>query len=239
VHPNCLWLYKNNIVSNGLEIRPIRVCIIDDHTLVRAGLRMLIENDPEIVVVGEASNRIQALAAGKASPPDIFLLDLQLGCENGLDFLRELVLTFNLARVLVLTCATDPDVHQRAISSGAMGLVLKDHAPEVLVKAIRRVHSGELWLDPFLMATMVSRRPAKEKNLDVAQMATLTRRESEIVQLVAEGLNNERIARELLISQATVKNHLTSILDKLGVTNKFELAVYALRRGLDKSSKSV
>jgi DNA-binding NarL/FixJ family response regulator len=120
-----------------------------------------------------------------------------------------------------------------------MGLVLKDHAPEVLVKAIKRVHSGELWLDPFLMATMVSRRPAKEKNSDMEKMSTLTPRESEIVQLVAEGLNTERIARELLISQATVKNHLTSILDKLGVTNKFELAVYALRHGLDKSSKSV
>jgi len=200
---------------------------------------MLIENDPEILVVGEGSNRMQALAAGKASPPDIFLLDIQLGSENGLDFLRELVSTFNLARVLVLTCVTDPEIHQRAISSGAMGLVLKDHAPEVLVKAIKRVHSGELWLDPFLMATMVSRRPAKEKNSDMEKMSTLTPRESEIVQLVAEGLNNERIARELLISQATVKNHLTSILDKLGVTNKFELAVYALRHGLDKSSNNV
>ena len=238
MHRDCLWLYKGN-VSKAVEIRPVRVCIVDDHTLVRAGLRMLIENDPEIVVVGEASNRIQALAAGKASAPDIFLLDIQLGCENGLDFLRELVSSFNLARVLVLTCVTDPEVHQRAISFGAMGLVLKHHAPEVLVKAIKRVHSGELWLDPFLMATMVSRRPANEKTSDVDRMATLTRRESEIVQLVAEGLNNERIAKELLISQATVKNHLTSILDKVGVTNKFELAVYALRHGLDKSSKGV
>jgi DNA-binding NarL/FixJ family response regulator len=167
------------------------------------------------------------------------LLDIQLGCENGLDFLRELVSTFNLARVLVLTCVTDPDVHQRAISSGATGLVLKDHAPEVLLKAIKRVHSGELWLDPLLMATMVSRRPAKQKNSDVETMARLTRREGEIVELVAEGLNNEGIARQLFISQATVKNHLTSILDKLGVTNKFELAVYALRRGLDKPSKKV
>jgi len=221
-----------------VKVPPIRVCIIDDHTLVRAGVRMLIENDPEIVVVGEASNRIQALAAATAAPPDIFLLDIQLGSENGLDFLRELVSTFSPARVVVLTCINESDVHRRAISCGAMGLVLKDHVPEVLVKAIKRVHSGELWLDPTLMATIVGMRSMQQNDRNVEKMAMLTRRETQIVQLVAEGLNNESIARELVISQATVKNHLTSILAKLGVANKFELAVYALRHGLNNSSRS-
>src|SRR4029079_15386772 len=141
--------------------------------------------------------------------------------------LRELVSTFKRARVLVLTCATDPGIHQRAISAGAMGIVLKEHAAGVLIKAIKRVHCGELWLDASLMATMISMRSMKEKNPDEEKIAALTPREAQIVQLVAEGLNNERIATELRISEATVKNHLTSILDKLGVANKFELAVYA------------
>src|SRR5437016_866895 len=138
MHPAVISLYKATIVRDTFigKIPPIRVCIIDDHTLVRAGLRMLIENDREIMVVGEGSNRVQALAAATASPPDIFLLDIQPGSENGLDFLRELVSTFKLARVLVLTCVTDPDVHQRAISAGAMGIVLKEHAAGVLIKAI-------------------------------------------------------------------------------------------------------
>jgi len=224
-----------------VTVPPIRVCIIEDHPIVRAGLRMLIENQRDMVVVGETANRAEALAAARAAPPDIFLVDLDLGPENGLDLLPELLSTFKSARVLVLTCLTDTEAHEQAIAAGAVGVVLKQHAPSVLVKAIQRVHSGEVWLGRSLTTAVVTRLRSKtapkRKDPDAEKITTLTPREREVIQLVAEGLNGQLIAKQLHISEATVKNHLTPILDKLGLANKFELAVYAHRHGLGKPSE--
>ena len=192
---------------------------------------MLIENQRDMVVVGEIANRAEALAAARAAPPDIFLLDLDLGPENGLDLLPELLSTFKSARVLVLTCLTDTEVHEQAIAAGAVGVVLKRHAP-----------AGEIWIVRSLTTARVTRfmgwkTAPKRKDPDAQKITTLTPREREVIQLVAEGLNGELIAKQLRISEATVRNHLTSILDKLGLANKFELAVYAHRHGLGKPSE--
>ncbi len=191
---------------------------------------MLIENQRDMVVVGEIANRAEALAAARAAPPDVFMLDLDPGPENGLDLLPELLSTSESARVLVLTCLTDTEVHEQAIAAGAVGVVLKRHAP-----------AGEIWIVRSLTTARVTRfmgwkTAPKRKDPDAQKITTLTPREREVIQLVAEGLNGERIGKQVRISEATVKNHLTSILDKLGLANKFELAVYALRHRLGKPS---
>ena len=215
----------------------IRVCVIEDQPIVRAGLRILIENQQGMQVVGEASNRVQALAVATAELPDVFLLDLDLGKESGVDWLPELISRFPSAHTLVLTGTSDTDLHQLAVAAGARGIVLKEHAPEVLMKAIKQVHSGDLWFGRSLTTSLISKLSAANEKLkrtdeEAEKIATLTPREKEVIQLVAQGLNGTRIASLLRISDSTVRNHLTSILDKLGLSNKFELAVYALKNKL-------
>jgi len=213
---------------------PIRVCIIEDHALVRSGLRMLIENHDGMRVVGEAANRAEAFVAAKANPPDIFILDLDLNHENGLDFLSELVSSFTPARVLVVTASTDINVHQSAITAGAMGIVLKEQASEVLLTAIEKVHSGEVWLTRSMTAAVLSQKSRARDDSEERKIESLTRREREIIVLIAQGLKREQIAERLFISETTVRNHLTSILYKLKLSDRFELVFYAFRTGLAK-----
>jgi two-component system nitrate/nitrite response regulator NarL len=217
---------------------PIRILLIDDHVIVRAGLRMLIENHKGMVVVGEAGTRIDAIAIAGREKPQVILLDLDMGKESGLDFLRELLDAAAGARVVMLTGVRDPEAHRRAVHLGAMGLVLKDKATEVLIKAIEKVHAGEVWLDRSLTASVLSEmsqaREIRRADPDARRISSLTDREREIVGLVCEGLKNKQIGDRLFISEATVRNHLTSILSKLELSDRFELALYAYRHHLAK-----
>ena len=217
---------------------PIRILLVDDHMIVRAGLRMLIENHKGMVVVGEAGNRADALSIAAREQPQVILLDLDMGNESGLDFLRELFDEAAGARVVMLTGVRDPEVHRRAVHLGAMGLVLKDKAAEVLIKAIEKVHAGEVWLDRSLTASVLSEMSNamqnKTPNPNAEKIASLTGREREILGLVCEGLKNKQIGERLFISEATVRNHLTSILGKLELSDRFELALYAYRQHLAK-----
>jgi DNA-binding NarL/FixJ family response regulator len=217
---------------------PIRTLLVDDHVIVRAGLRMLIENHKGMVVVGEAGTRIDALAIAAREKPQIILLDLDMGNESGLDFLRELLDAAAGSRVIALTGVRDPEAHRRAVHLGAMGLVLKDKATEVLIKAIEKVHAGEVWLDRSLTASVLSERSqadiGRKADPDTEKVASLTDREREIVSLVCQGLKNKQIADKLFISDSTVRNHLTSILSKLEVSDRFELALYCYRHHLAK-----
>jgi DNA-binding NarL/FixJ family response regulator len=211
--------------------QPIRILLIDDHVVVRAGLRMLIENHKGMAVAGEAGTRIDALAVAGREQPDVILLDLDMGAENGLDFLRELVETATRARVIILTGVRDPEIHRRAVHLGAMGLVLKDRATDILIKAIEKVHAGEVWLDRSLTASVLSEMSHEhggrtKVDRDAQKIASLTDREREIVGLVCEGLKNMQIGERLFISDATVRNHLTSILGKLELSDRFELALF-------------
>ena len=216
----------------------IRILLVDDHVIVRAGLRMLIENHKGMVVVGEAGSRIDALAIAAREKPQVILLDLDMGNESGLDFLRELLDAAAGARVVMLTGVRDPEAHRRAVHLGAMGLVLKDKAAEVLIKAIEKVHAGEVWLDRSLTASVLSERSqadiGRKADPNTEKVASLTDREREIVSLVCQGLKNKQIADKLFISDATVRNHLTSILSKLEVSDRFELALYCYRHHLAK-----
>lgn len=209
--------------------------IVDDHLVVRAGLHMLIEDHPGMTVVAMASNRTEALDLSASAAPNLILLDLDLGGENALAFLAQLRETTPNARILVLTGLRDTDAHRQAVQLGAMGVVLKEHAPDVLIKAIEKVHAGEIWLDRPTMGRMLremSARDEKETDPEVAKIKSLTQREREVVALIAEGLKNKQIAQRLFISETTVTHHLSSVYSKLGVSDRLELVIYAFANKL-------
>jgi two-component system, NarL family, nitrate/nitrite response regulator NarL len=220
------------------EKEPIRVLLVDDHVVVRTALRMLIQSKPGLTMVGEAGNRADAVLLAARELPDIILLDLELDGESGLDFLPDLLNTSPESRVIILTGVRDAEAHHRAVSLGAMGVVRKDNAVDVLIDAIVRVHAGEAWLDPSLTARVLSgmSRPGKARKADpeAAKIATLTEREREVLSIVGEGLKNKEIASRLFISEWTVRHHLTSIFDKLQVSDRVELILYAYRHNLAK-----
>ncbi len=210
--------------------RPISILIVDDHAVVRAGLRMLIEHDQSMRVVAMAGNRAEALALAKQEQPEIIILDIVLGDDDGLAFLPELCEASSKSRVIILTGVQSLDAHRRAIRRGALGIVLKDHAAESLLKAIVKVHQGEVWIDRSMMGSVlndVRTEKRAEPNPEAAKIATLTPREREVITLVAEGLKNKQIGERLFISETTVTHHLSSIYSKLGVSDRLELVIYS------------
>jgi DNA-binding NarL/FixJ family response regulator len=223
--------------SNG---RSIRVLLVDDHELVRTGLRLLLERHAAITVVGEAADHDEALAVAAREQPDIILLDLDLGGRRSLDILPRLLQAAGEARAIIVTGVRAPDEHQQAVQLGAMGLVRKEQAGEVLIQAIEKVHAGEVWLEPSLVARalggMSRQRSVEAAPVDPekARLDRLTRREREVIVLVLEGLQNRQIAERLVISETTVSHHLTSIFGKLGLASRFDLIIYAYRHGLGK-----
>jgi len=217
--------------------KDICIMIIEDHAIVRAGIRMLVEKEQGIEVLGEASTASDALDSASGYRPDVILLDLSLRRESGVDFIPQLLHQFPGVRVLVVTATEDVEAHLLAMEAGASGVVMKEQAPDVLVRAIHAVYSGEAWVGRALSTaalTKLSRSRTGTKTLDpeAAKIATLTPREREVVSVVARGYNGMRIAQELRISEATVRHHITSILGKLEVSNKLELAVFAFHHGL-------
>ena len=230
----------------SLSSRPIRLLLIDDHAVVRSGVRMLVESRPGLEVAGEAANRTEALALAKREQPDVILLDLDMNNDNGLDFLPQLLAAAGHARVIILTGVRDPEAYTQAIRLGASGLLLKEKTAEVLIKAIEKVHAGEVWFDRSMISNVlkeishsnaaINARSAAAANSDpeAAKIATLTEREREVSSLIGEGLKNKQIASRLFISETTVRHHLTSIFDKLGVSDRLELIMYAYQHGLAK-----
>jgi DNA-binding NarL/FixJ family response regulator len=212
--------------------------MIDDHAVLRTGLRMIIENHMGMMVVGEAENRRESLNAIANETPDIILLDLDLGDENGLDLLPELLAAVPDARIILLTGLRDPEVQRRAILLGAMGLVSKQKAADTVIRAIEKVYAGEVWLDRAMIASILNDRVntsgATDQSVEAQRIAKLTEREREVIQLIGEGIKNRQIAARLYISEATVRHHLTSVFAKLGVTDRFELVIYAFQHGLAK-----
>jgi two-component system nitrate/nitrite response regulator NarL len=218
---------------------PIRILIVDDHSVIRAGLRMLIEQDQTMTVVAMAGSQAEALVQAEREKPDIIILDLILGEEDGLDFLPDLCNVSSTSRVLVLTGVQTPESHRTAIRRGAMGIVLKQQAAELLLKAIRKVHEGEVWIDRSMMRsvlTEVRNETKEEENPELLKIRDLTAREREVIALVSEGLKNKIIGERLFISETTVTHHLSSVYSKLGVSDRLELVVFAFANNLSKKA---
>jgi two-component system, NarL family, nitrate/nitrite response regulator NarL len=219
---------------------PIRVFLIDDHLSILWGLKRLIESgEPAMQVVGSARNCTEALERLDEALPDLILLDLDLGTENGVEEIPRLVAR-SKAKILVLTGVRDSNAHDAAVLAGARGIVEKEAPAETILRAIEKVHEGQVWLDRFATARMFvefSRGgAASAQDPEQARISALTDREREIVSAISgnAGLTARKIADTLHISEHTLRNHLTSIYDKLGVSNRLELFAFAHKHGLNK-----
>ena len=224
-----------NFQGGSTKMTPIRIMIVDDHAVIRAGLRMLIEQDQAMTVVAMAGTPAEALTLAAAEKPDIIVLDLILGEEDGLDFLPELTKVSSNSRVLVLTGVQTPESHRTAIRRGAMGIVLKQQAAELLLKAIKKVRDGEVWIDRSMIGSVLSDVRSEQHaaaNPEALKINALTAREREVISLVSRGLKNRIIGQRLFISETTVTHHLSSIYAKLGVSDRLELVVYAFANQL-------
>jgi len=213
--------------------------IVEDHAVVLWGLKNLIDGEaPEMRVVASAENRQNALATARQTRPDVVLLDLTLGEESGLDFLPQLREAAVGGRVLVLTGLRDAETHRAALRRGASGVVCKDESAEVVLKAVRKVHEGEVWFDreaAFGVLKELIRGVDDSRAQGVASLvASLTPKEREIITVIAseENSTNRQVALRLRISENTLRNHLSSIYDKLSVQNRLELLKFALGHGL-------
>lgn len=213
----------------------IRILLIDSQALFRAGLRLLMEREAGLEVMAEAGTRAEALAAAASAQPDIILIGLDEGNEEILDLIPELREAATRARLLVLSGTDDGELLQHSVLLGATGIVSKNDPVEVLVQAINKVRGGEVWLDGAIIASVLDEIPrVRGSRLSEAngKINSLTEREREVVALIGEGIKNRQIADRLFISEATVRHHLTSIFAKLGVSDRFELTIFAYRHGL-------
>src|ERR1700691_4443391 len=202
----------------------IRVLIVDDHRVVRRGLRALLEVQEGIEVAGEAGDGPAALARPAEHAPDVILLDLKLPAMSGLAVLTELTARDAASKVLVLTSVTDPDSAGQVMRAGAAGVLYKDVDPDALVRAIRAVHDGHLLLTPEAAGPLL-RSVTWSPGLDA-----LTTREREVLAELARGRSNREIARALNVSEKTVKTHVSSVLGKLRVQDRTQAALFAVRR---------
>jgi two-component system, NarL family, nitrate/nitrite response regulator NarL len=224
--------HRSGAIPQPSQNNGIRLLLISDFLVVRAGLRHLLEAN-EITVVGEVSTCEDALPVAKDQRPEVILVDLDSSAET-FACVQEFGSGAVRSRVIALSDRSHSAEYALLVELGAMGMVLKSEPPEVLVKAIRKVHAGEVWLDRANTALVLGRISQRQRGIDLEaqKIAALTKREHEIIALVGDGLRNAAIGERLFISESTVRNHLTSILDKLGVADRFELAVYAFKHGL-------
>ena len=208
----------------------IRVLIADDHAIVRKGIRALLATEPDVEVVGEAENGQEAVTAAQELQPDVILMDLMMPEMDGIEATRCITADHPEARILVLTSFAADDKVFPAIKAGALGYLLKDSGPEELVDAIRQVYQGESSLHPTIARKLLSELSGPSERPPTAE--PLTEREVEVLRLVARGGSNREIAEALVISEATVRTHVSNILSKLHLASRTQAALYALREGL-------
>lgn len=217
--------------------KSIRIVIADDHPIVRDGLKKLLALEDDIEVVGEAGDGREVIERVQELDPDVLLLDLRMPNLDGLAALQALQQANRSTKVIVLTASEDKNEFVQAMKLGCSGIVLKQTAPDLIIKSIRKVNAGEIWLDSHTTAAVMRQFSSP---MDVApqgqskarERSPLSQREREIVALVAQGYKNKEMAEKMFISEQTVKNHLHNIFDKLGVSDRLELALYAIHKGL-------
>ncbi|MFH9228060.1 response regulator [Streptomyces lydicus] len=211
------------------DIRSIHVLLVDDHQVVRRGLRTFLEVQDDIEVVGEAADGAEGIAAAEQLRPDVVLMDVKMPGTDGIEALRKLRELDNPARVLVVTSFTEQRTVVPALRAGAAGYVYKDIDPEALAAAIRSVHAGHVVLQPEVAGALLSQ---EDGNGGQGRGTSLTDRESEVLALIADGRSNREIARALVLSEKTVKTHVSNILMKLDLADRTQAALWAVRHGI-------
>ncbi|OEV12060.1 response regulator [Streptomyces nanshensis] len=209
---------------------PIRVLIVDDHQVVRRGLRTFLEVQDDIEVVGEAADGAEGVARAEELRPDIVLMDVKMPGTDGIEALRELRRLENAARVLVVTSFTEQRTVVPALRAGAAGYVYKDVDPDALAGAIRSIHAGHVLLQPEVAGALLSDEAGG--GAGSGRGSVLTEREGEVLELIADGRSNREIARTLVLSEKTVKTHVSNILMKLDLADRTQAALWAVRHGM-------
>lgn len=230
----------------------IRVVLVDDHQLVRMGFKLILESEPDIVVVGEATDGREAVSVVAEHRPDLVCMDVQMPVLDGIAATREIMqLGGSVPRVLMLTTFRDEGAVRDSLRAGASGFVLKNSPPETLVEAVRVVHSGDALLDPQVTRGVIAGMlqdiaegappqsadalqsvPASQPAAEHPALASLTDREGEVLALIAEGLSNADIAQRLFVSEATVKTHVSNLLAKIGVRDRIHAVIFAYNVGV-------
>ena len=208
----------------------IRILVVDDHAIVREGLRALISGKPDMELVGEAGDGQEAVLLAHSLQPDVILMDLVMPGKDGIQATQEIRRENSEARILVLTSFDEDDQVFSAVKAGALGYILKDSSPQELLEAIRCVHRGESSLHPSVARKLILGYGQNQKA--EARVDLLTEREVEVLKLVARGLSNQVIAEKLYVGEGTVRFHVGNVLGKLGLENRTQAALYAVREGL-------
>jgi DNA-binding NarL/FixJ family response regulator len=210
----------------------IRVLVVDDQSMVRAGLRMLLSDEPDLEVVAQASNGREAVAQAARFRPNVVLMDIRMPELDGLEATRRILAADETARVLVLTTFNLDEYVFEALRAGASGFVLKDDPPEQLIDAVRVVATGEALLSPAVTRRVIREFTRVHRQAPPEAVAFLTTRELEVFRLITKGLSNAEIGRELFISDTTVKTHVTRLLQKLNLRDRAQAIVLAYQTGL-------
>ena len=217
-------------------INPIRIFILDPYALIRTGLRLIIEGEPGMEVVGEAGDSTAGLEMVARQKPDLILLKLNHRGDPDLEVIPQLMETCPRTRIILLTTIDDFHTCSQAIDMGVLGIVSKVQPQMAFLKAIKKVHDGEVWIDHSMMVHLIKSRARTHRtpliDPETESIKMVSKREREVIQLIGRGLKNKQIADQLCIRETTVRHHLTSVYGKLGVSDRLELLVFALRHKL-------
>lgn len=215
---------------NTQKTSHIRLVVVDDHAIIRKGIKAVLELVPEMEIVGEAETGLEAIRLDEQLKPDVILMDLVMPDIDGIESIRQIKLKRSDARILVLTTFAGEEMVFPAIKAGALGYHLKDSSPETLIDAIREVYRGEASLHPVIARKVLSEISAPSEHPPTTE--PLTPRELEVLHLVAQGYENREIADKLVISEATARTHVSNIMSKLHLASRTQAALYALKEGL-------
>ena len=216
------------------RMKALRLLLVDDHQVVRLGLRALLEGEPDFEVVGEAGTAAEAMQAADSLRPDVVLMDIRLPDRSGIAACQQIRQRWPATQVLMLTSYTDDDLVLEAINAGAAGYVLKQVGTDDLVQAVRAVGQGDAVLDPAVTRKVLARVRQAEQEAHSTAFRDLSERELQVLALVAEGKTNAEIGEVLMLSEKTVRNHVSTILSKLDLTNRIEAATYAVRHHIER-----
>ncbi|HHW30395.1 MAG TPA: response regulator transcription factor [Clostridiaceae bacterium] len=214
-------------------MKKISILIADDHSIIRQGIKQIIEHEEDIIVVAQASNGGEAIKLAREYKPDVVLMDINMPGIDGLQAIKELKSGVNSIKIIVLTIHEDREYLFKTLKMGVDGYVLKDAEPNVLIEAIRNVYKGQTYIQSNMTKELVkefTRVTTREKRKD--SVNNLTQRELQVLELITEGMINKEIAQRLYISEKTVKNHISSIFKKLNVSDRTQAAVYALKNNI-------